>query len=197
MLILLSASKKKIGSFITPVESISTQVSFVDAASFKYGFYGSSIFASGAKIDGFIPGYHLSSTLTSFYSADAFKYSSVLESSSYVSYRDASFLYGPSTAESRPTVSMGFNGGNLIFPRDNVTVKLGFVKIMLVNTGTNAQPTAFGMSTAQSNNFYNSYYSTPTAFSMSTGSSQQYLIGSTRDDANVYKSMFAFAGETI
>ncbi len=198
MLVLLSASKKKIGSFITPTATPSSTVSFVDSNAFKYGFYGASINASGSRIDGFIPGWNLTSVKLSYNSSDSFVFSRPIFASTNVSSKDASFIYPPISADASRTISLGYYGASILLPSNNVSVKLSFTRMMLLLTGTNTQNNGFGIGVAPNYRFYNSYTATSNAISMASGSqSVQQSLFLTDFSASTMKTFCAFSGETI
>lgn len=96
MLILLSASKKKLGSFVTPTTSTtSVNVYSTDSSAFKYGNYTLTVFPSFKKDGGaFVgPSNDVSSIFLASTPASAFTFQSIASSSALVSYKDAGALY--------------------------------------------------------------------------------------------------------
>lgn len=95
MLVLLSASKKKMGSFITPTpEPVSTKISSVASNAFRWGYYGGTALPSFYKYGGaFIFGNTSGSTKVSSFVANSFVYSKSLTDSTKVTYKDSSILF--------------------------------------------------------------------------------------------------------
>ena len=95
MLVLLSASKKRMGSFITPTpEPISTKISSVASNAFKWGNYYGAALPSFHKYGGaFIFGNSSGSAKVSSFVADSFVFSKTLVPVSTVTYKDSSILF--------------------------------------------------------------------------------------------------------
>lgn len=95
MLILLSASKKKMGSFVTPViPQRNVNIFSVESNAFKYGSLTMTAYPSFKREGGaFVGSSELASFLVAYTESTAFTYSRSISNSAYVSYQDASFLY--------------------------------------------------------------------------------------------------------
>ena len=92
MLLLLSAAKKKFGTFITPAGSGSTTVSFWAANAFTYGPITYSVSPSGKLDGGAFVAFESDAVKISSYGANAFTYEVIPQASAIVSSVDASFF---------------------------------------------------------------------------------------------------------
>ena len=111
MLILLSASKKRMGSFVTPALTDSNvKVFSVESNAFKYGLMTYSVYPSFRKDGGMFvgPDVDVSAIFVASTESTAFTFSRVVAPSSKVSYKDAAAMY----------YSQSFNKSFTVQPKD-------------------------------------------------------------------------------
>ena len=111
MLILLSASKKRMGSFVTPALTDSNvKVFSVESNAFKYGPMTYSVYPSFRKDGGMFvgPDVDVSAIFVASTESTAFTFSRVVAPSSKVSYKDAGAMY----------YSQSFNKSFMVQPKD-------------------------------------------------------------------------------
>lgn len=111
MLILLSASKKRMGSFVTPTLTDSNvKVFSVESNAFKYGPMTYSVYPSFRKDGGMFvgPDVDVSAIFVASTESTAFTFSRVVAPSSKVSYKDAGAMY----------YSQSFNKSFTVQPKD-------------------------------------------------------------------------------
>lgn len=166
MLILLSASKKKIGSFVTPSTPQPTvNVFSTDSSAFKYGSYTMTVFPSFKKDGGaFVGGAGtdiVPSVLPFYTSATAFKFSTLVRKSAVVSYKDASAFYY--TQNATKSFNLGSESLGLMYPSASAGNSFQFTyepfKILLssVNTTGNIFQLYNGTSDRNSVTLYSPY----------------------------------------
>jgi hypothetical protein len=111
MLILLSASKKRFGSFVTPaLTDGNVKVFSVEPRAFKYGPMTYSVYTSFRKDGGMFvwPNVNVSAIFVASTESTAFTFSRVVAPSSKVSFKNASALY----------FSQNFNKSFTVQPKD-------------------------------------------------------------------------------
>lgn len=170
MLILLSASKKKMGSFVTPTTPQSNVNIFsVEANGFKYGALTMTAFPSFKRDGGaFVGASELASSLVAYTESTAFTYSRTISSSAYVSYQDASFLYFGKTVERAFTVSSQVSGLIMAPGQVEKAFSLSFLKIVTMTPASNSSGQVFAVSNGQVDDGSQMY-------SSNTGTIQQTL----------------------
>lgn len=170
MLILLSASKKKMGSFMTPVTPQSNvNVFYVEANAFKYGNLTMTAYPS-FKIDGgaFVGASELASSLFAYTESSAFTYSRSISNSAYVSYQDASFLYFGKNVEKAFNVSSQVAGLIMAPGQVEKAFSASFISVSTMAPSTNSSGQVFAVSNGQVDDGTQMY-------SPNTGSMQQTL----------------------
>ena len=111
MLILLSASKKRFGSFVTPaLTDGNVKVFSVEPRAFKYGPMTYSVYTSFRKDGGMFvwPNVNVSAIFVASTESTAFTFSRVVAPSSKVSFKNAAALY----------FSQNFNKSFTVQPKD-------------------------------------------------------------------------------
>lgn len=138
MLVFLSASKKKVSSFVTPTVSYSVNVGSVSADSFIFGYKNTSILTSSKKDAAFSAGSLVPSANVYYVGASAFASSmSSATSSVKISTMDSAYLYASSTFDptKNKTTFVSFAPGKFLFPSKNDTTNVGFVSVFLLKNG--------------------------------------------------------------
>lgn len=138
MLVFLSASKKKVSSFVTPTVSYSVNVGSVSADSFIFGYKNTSILTSSKRDAAFSAGALVPSANVYYVGASAFAASmSGATPSVKVSTMDSAYMYASSSFDptKNKTTFVSFAPGKFLFPTKNDTTNVGFVSVFLFKNG--------------------------------------------------------------
>lgn len=152
MLILLSASKKRFGSFVTPaLTDGNVKVFSVEPRAFKYGPMTYSVYTSFRKDGGMFvgPDVDVSAIFVASTESTAFTFSRVVAPSSKVSYKEASVMYYSSNFNKSFTVQSKDTGVILANKSFEPAFMVSFIPSKVVQRATMSSGEVFTITNGQ------------------------------------------------